>query len=170
MTKQYKVVANITQDFSPKEKEQARENIGAIGPLEVKWGNSATNKQISWSSTDSGNSFNKVIGNLGLTTGGKYLVFFDALITSSTNAGWLRILVNTGEGTAGRHFGNSVRVFLPLDPNTPNYREGSVSGCIYTQAANSADAITLCLAVDNMLTAQNQRITIRSANWKILKV
>lgn len=89
------------QTFTQTEKAIARSNIGAIGPLEVTWGNSAGYKTISWSTADSGNSFNKVIGNLGLTEAGNYLVFFDAMIASSTNSGELRILVNTGEGTAG---------------------------------------------------------------------
>ena len=170
MKKQMKVTAELIQDFTEAEKERARNNIGAIGPLEVKYGNSTSFKSISWSTTNSGNGFNKVIGNLGLTKAGDYLVFFDAKITSSTNTGWLNILVNTGEGTGGRYYGNNVRVFLPLDPNSPNHREGSVSGCIYTTATNSADASTLCLAINNGLNAINESITIEIANWKILKV
>lgn len=158
------------QSFTQTEKAIARSNIGAIGPLEVTWGNSASYKQISWSTTDSGNSFNKVIGNLGLTEAGNYLVFFDAMISSSTNTGSLRILVNTGEGTAGRHYGNNVRVFLPTDPYTPNHREGSVSGCIYTSAINNADAAKLCLAVNNDMYAADTSITVRIANWKIMRV
>lgn len=158
------------QAFTPTEKAIARNNIGAIGPLEVSWGNSAYYKQISWSTTDSGNSFNKVIGNLGLTEAGNYLVFFDAKINSSDNTGNLRILVNTGEGTAGCHYGNHVRVFLPIDPINTNYRTGSVSGCIFTHASDNADAATLCLAVNNGMTAVNSHITIEIANWKILKV
>ena len=165
-----KEVMVYPQSFTPTEKTIARSNIGAIGPLEVTWGNSTSYKQISWSSTDSGNSFNKVIGNLGLTKAGNYLVFFDAKINSSDNTGNLRILVNTGEGTAGRHYGNHVRVFLPIDPIQTNYRTGSVSGCIFTQASNNADAATLCLAVNNGLNAVNSSITIEIANWKILKV
>lgn len=165
-----KEVMVYTQDFTDTEKAIARENIGAIGPLAVTFGNSESDKQISWSTTDSGTSFNKVIGNLGLTEAGKYLVFFDAMIRSSTNTGYLRILVNTGEGTTGRHFGNSIRVYLPHDPYTPNYRAGSVSGCIYTHAANKADAATLCLAVNNDRNAVNESITVRIANWKIMKV
>lgn len=168
--KQMKVTAELVQDFTEAEKERARNNIGAIGPLEVKYGNSTSNKTISWSTTNSGNGFNKVIGNLGLTEGGNYLVFFDAKITSNTNTGWLNILVNTGEGTLGRHYGNNVRVFLPEDTITPNRREGSVSGCIYTTASNSTDAATLCLAVHNGMNAKNESITIEIANWKILKV
>lgn len=165
-----KVTAELVQDFTEAEKERARNNIGAIGTLEVKYGNSTSYKSISWSTTNSGNGFNKVIGNLGLTEGGNYLVFFDAKIDSNTNTGWLKILVNTGEGTGGRHFGNNVRVFLPADPINTNHREGSVSGCIYTSAANSVDAATLCLAVNNMDNAINDHITIEIANWKILKV
>lgn len=165
-----KEVMVFPQSFTDTEKAIARENIGAIGPLEVTVGNSETNKSISWSTADSGNGFNKVIGNLGLTEGGKYLVFFDAKITSTTNTGYLRIKVNAGEGTAGRYFGNSVRVFLPLDPNIPNHREGSASGCIFTQAIDNADAATLCLAVDNMYVAVKESITVQIANWKILKV
>lgn len=170
MSNPKKEVMVYTQSFTPTEKTIARSNIGAIGPLEVTWGNSTSYKSISWSATDSGNSFNKVIGNLGLTEAGNYMVFFDAKITSSDNTGQLRILVNTGEGTAGRHFGNSVRVFLPADLYTLDYREGSVSGCIFTQASNNADAATLCLAVNNSFNAVNSSITIEIANWKILKV
>lgn len=165
-----KEVMIYTQDFTNTEKTIARSNIGAIGPIEVTWGKSTSNKSISWSTTDSGNSFNKVIGNLGLTAAGKYLVFFDAMISSSTNTGYLRILVNTGEGTAGRHFGNSVRVFLPYDPYTLDHRAGSVSGCIYTHAANAADAATLCLAVNNDRYAADTSIIVRECNWKIMKV
>ena len=165
-----KEVMVYPQTFSTGEKAIARQNIGAIGPLEVKYGNSTSYKSISWSPTDSGNGFNKVIGNLGLSNAGDYLVFFDAKISSTTNTGWLNILVNTGEGTAGRYYGNNVRVFLPLDPLIPNHREGSVSGCIYTTATNSTDAATLCLAVNNGLNAINESITIEIANWKILKV
>lgn len=169
MSKKLEVMV-IPQEFTETEKEIARNNIGAVGQLEVKWGNSTSLKQISWSTTDSGHSFNKVIGNLGLTKAGKYLVFFDAKITSNTNTGWLRMLVNTGEGTGGRYFGNSVRVFLPLDPIHANHREGSVSGCIFTQAIDDEDAATLCLAIDNMYNAVSESITIEAANWKVLKV
>lgn len=165
-----KEVMVYQQSFTTTEKTIARSNIGAIGPLQVTWGNSAYNKSISWSTADSGSGFNKVIGNLGLTEAGNYLVFFDAMIASSTNTGDLRILVNTGEGTLGRHFGNNVRAFLPKDPIHSNFREGSVSGCIFTHASNNADAATLCLAVNNDMVAVNSSITVRIANWKILKV